>query len=311
LAVSDNPSFRALKRSGRGRYLKIGPFVFFVSTDIAPLAASIELLYEGFPVWPDSSDQFADFHVGVHWRSRLRRFVRPQAIFELDGIHPFLPLAAGQALLMLEGGMNWTIAAHTPFFLVLHAGVVERNGRAIILPAPPGSGKSTLCAALIQRGWRLLSDELALLSFEAGTLSALARPISLKNESIDIIQRRAPGSVMTAPISDTVKGNVAYLKPPRESVARIAEPALPALVVIPKYLRDGPGALIEPKSKPETFKELADSAYNFGLFGRRGFEAVANLVDRCACYDLRFNSLDEAIAACEAAFGKTVSCTVA
>jgi hypothetical protein len=142
-------------------------------------------------------------------------------------------------------------------------------------------------------------------------LSALARPISLKNESIDIIQRRAPGSVMTAPISDTVKGNVAYLKPPRESVARIAEPALPALVVIPKYLRDGPGALIEPKSKPETFKELADSAYNFGLFGRRGFEAVANLVDRCACYDLRFNSLDEAIAACEAAFGKTVSCTVA
>jgi predicted ATPase len=30
----------------------------------------------------------------------------------------------------------------------------------VILPAPPGSGKSTLCAALVTRGWRLLSDEL-------------------------------------------------------------------------------------------------------------------------------------------------------
>jgi predicted ATPase len=33
--------------------------------------------------------------------------------------------------------------------------VVERDGHALILPAMPGSGKSTLTAALVQRGWRL------------------------------------------------------------------------------------------------------------------------------------------------------------
>jgi hypothetical protein len=41
--------------------------------------------------------------------------------------------------------------------------VLERGGRALLLPAPSGSGKSTLCAGLAFNGWRLLSDELALL----------------------------------------------------------------------------------------------------------------------------------------------------
>ena len=86
-----------------------------------------------------------------------------------------------------------------------------------------------------------------------------------------------------------------------KSVPRVAEPARPALVIVPKYLRNGPGALIEPRSKPETFKELADSAYNFSLFGRRGFEAIAPLVDRGARSDVRVSNLGEAIAACDTA----------
>jgi HprK-related kinase A len=291
-------------RFGLGRYIKVGPFVFFVRTDISSLSDCIDLLYDGFPAWPAASDQFADFHIGVHRKSGLRRHLRPQAVFDLDGFTPFLPLGAHQALLMFEGGLNWTIIERTSFLLVLHAGVVERGGRAIVFPAPPGSGKSTLCAALVHRGWRLLSDELALLSLDDGTLSALARPISLKNESIDIIHRLSPQSRMTTPLSDTGKGNVAFLKPPRDSVARVSEPAFPALIIVPKYVRQAAGALLESKSKHETFKELTDSAYNFSLFGRRGFETLADLVDRCGCYDLRFNDLDQAVLACEAVFGE-------
>jgi HprK-related kinase A len=288
-----------LRRFRSGRHLKIGPFTFFVRTDIPALDAAIRLLYEGFPDWPGEADQFADFHVAVRRVSGPRRLVRPQAVFELDGSRPFLPLAASQALLIFESGINWTIADQTSFLLVLHAGVVERGGRAIVLPAPSGSGKSTLCAALVHRGWRLLSDELALLSLADGTISALARPISLKNESIDIIRSLAPGSCITAPLANTTKGHLAYLKPPADSVASVGRQAVPALIIVPKFLPYGVGAAIARKSKAETFKELAASAYNFSLFGRRGFEALAGLVDRCRCYDLRFSDLAEAVRACE------------
>ena len=71
-------------------------------------------------------------------------------------------------------------------YLIIHAAVVERNGFALLLPAPPGSGKSTLCAGLIHHGWRLLSDELALIDPETATLQAIPRPVSLKLSLIHI-----------------------------------------------------------------------------------------------------------------------------
>jgi hypothetical protein len=44
----------------------------------------------------------------------------------------------------------------------LHATVLERDGRAFGLVGPPGAGKSTLAAACLRRGFRLLTDDLLL-----------------------------------------------------------------------------------------------------------------------------------------------------
>src|SRR3546814_17273791 len=74
----------------------------------------------------------------------------------------------GQALPMLEWGLNWCIGAHGHQFLIIHAAVIERNGLAAILPGAPGSGKSTLTACLVHNGWRLLSDAMALVSLQGG-----------------------------------------------------------------------------------------------------------------------------------------------
>ena len=45
--------------------------------------------------------------------------------------------------------------------------------------------------------------------------------------------------------------------------------------------------------------ELVDNSVNYGLWGARGFETLANLVDTTPCYYFEHGDLDEALDALE------------
>ena len=107
------------------------------------------MLYGRHPFFIDP--EFADFHVELCAPKNLRRWMHRQAEFLIDGESPFEPLPRDQAPAMLEWGMNWAIASFCHQWLTIHAASLERNGQVVILPAPPGSGKSTLCAASCAR----------------------------------------------------------------------------------------------------------------------------------------------------------------
>jgi HprK-related kinase A len=177
-----------------GLVVRTGPFDFRVISDLDAVAAGVTLLYAHYGAPPPSG--FADFTVELVGSGGLRRWVRPQVKFRYDGRSPFVPLPIDHAFPLMEWAMNWCISTQAHHFLILHAAVIERDGRAAILAAPPGSGKSTLCAGLISRGWRLLSDELALISPADGSITPLARPVSLKNQSLDVIRAFEPAAVL-------------------------------------------------------------------------------------------------------------------
>lgn len=273
---------------------RTGPFHIAVQSRVGSVREGLALLYAEYPRVED--DAFVDFRVAVRPPSPLRRWLRPNVIFEFDGLVPFYPLTPEQGLPLLEWGLNWTINNFAHEWLVIHAAVVAReDGRAALLPAPPGSGKSTLAAALVHRGWRLLSDELALVSFTDGAIVPLARPVNLKNESIDVIRAFAPEAVLSPEVPNTTKGTVALMKAPGESIRRMDEPAEPAWIVFPRYA-PGAEAVLTPAPKGRTFIELGESALTYSLHGAAGFDALAALVDRCACYHFRYGRLDDAIA---------------
>lgn len=250
------------------------------------------LLYAAHPV--EAEERFADFHVAILRPGGLRRWLRPQVVFRFDGRPPFHPLPGDQAFPILEWGLNWCVSAHCHQHLIVHAAVVERGGRALLLPAPPGSGKSTLCAALVHRGWRLLSDELALFDPASGTLVPLARPVSLKNASIEVIRGFAPRAVLGETVHDTLKGSIAHMRPPADAVGRALEPARPRWIVMPRWVA-GEKAALEPLPRGRAFMQIADSAFNYHLHGRDGFALLTDAVQACDCYEFVYGELDEAM----------------
>ncbi|MBC7455971.1 MAG: HprK-related kinase A [Massilia sp.] len=278
--------------AGPGIHLQTGAFVTCVKSTVARVADGISLLYADYPVLEQA--EFADFHVSLHQAGGLRRWFRPQVRLDYDGTSPFQPLPVAQAFPMFEWTLNWCVSSNAHRYLCIHAAVVEKNGHAVILPAPPGSGKSTLCAALVSRGWRLLSDELTLVRLGTGDLVPLARPISLKNASIDIIRRYAPNSVFSPVVDDTIKGSIAHLKAPADSVARASQCARPAWVIFPKYTA-GASAQLQPITPARAFMRLADNAFNYSLLGSAGFAALAGVIDTSLSYEFTYSALDDAI----------------
>ncbi len=281
--------------AGAGIWMRTGPFSVRVQSKIPHVAHGLTELYGQFEI-RNTHESFADFHVSVNAPNTPRRWLRPQAVFSFDGMHPFKPLPRDQAFPMLEWGLNWCVSTQAHQYLIIHAAVVEKNGRAAILPAPPGSGKSTLTAGLVLSGWRLLSDELTLIDRKTGLIHPLPRPVSLKNQSIDVIRQFAPGVYINRASLDTIKGTVAHMCPPRESVRRQHESVRPGWVIFPKW-DAGATTRMTPRSQAQTFMFLAQNAFNYSHLGEDGFRVGAALIDQTLCYDFRYSKLDEAIVA--------------
>ena len=286
------PELRARLREGL--QLKLGPFSARITSDVPGVAHGIATLYTDFSV--ETGNDFADFHVRLAAPPGLRRCLRPQINFYFDGHRPFKPLPLDQAFAMMEWGLNWCITGYMHQYLILHAAVLARGDDAVILPGAPGAGKSTLTAALALRGWRLLSDELTLINPQTGLLHGLARPVSLKNQSIDVIRAFAPEAVIGPVARDTAKGTVAHLKPSAVSVAQVALAAKPAWVVFPRWEKDA-AIQFSPMSKSLAFMGLAEQGFNYSVHGETGFDVLTKAIDACSCYELRYSKLDEAVAA--------------
>ena len=284
------------KRLATGLTLVTGPFRFRLQSGQPGVVRGLATLYADFPIEDDSG--LRDFHIVVDSVVGPRRWYRPQINFWLDGRSPFKPLPQEHAFALLEWGMNWCVAGHCHHYLLLHAAVLERNGRCVILPGDPGAGKSTLTAALVLCGWRLLSDELAIIDRDDGLLVPLARPVSLKNQSIDIIRAFDANAVLGAPAYDTHKGTVSHLRPSADSVARMHEKGRAAHMVFPRW-RAGASTALHARSKADAFMHAANHSFNYSLLGRLGFDLNAQLIDGCAYWDFEYSRLEEALAVFE------------
>ncbi|WP_242465220.1 HprK-related kinase A, partial [Rhodospirillum rubrum] len=293
IAVLSDLSDRVLRQraGGEGLGLVIGPYQVRLKTRAPSLLRSLRLLYNDAPL---SDDAFHDFHIDIAAPRGWLRPWRRQAVFGLDGLSTFEPLPEAHAPILFEWALNWCIATLAHDHVILHSAVLEKDGRAALLPAPPGSGKSTLCAGMVAAGWRLLSDEMALIGVTDGLLSPIPRPVSLKNASIEVIRARAPQATFAPSIPGTPKGTIGLMRPPREAIARRTHRVAPAWILFPRWQAGAPLALTPRPMASATFDVLRN-CYNLAVHGQAGFDRLADVVGGCACFDLTYGDLDEAL----------------
>jgi HprK-related kinase A len=262
-----------------------------VSPGNASFGSALACVYREFA--PSDDDGVCEVSVllrPVAGRWRKRREIEIVS----DGVRLFDAFAPNLHLPLFEWGVNFLLAHRLLHVLLLHAGTVAMNDRAIVMPALPGSGKSTLTAALACRGFRLLSDEFGLVNLDSGMLHPLVRPICLKNESIEVIRRLWPSVVLGPEFPGTRKGTVAHVAPDPHSVAGRYRPATPVAIVFPRYRRRAPLS-VERVTRASAFNSLAVNSFNYALLGPLGFRCVARLVEHCPVYRLTFGRLQDAV----------------
>ena len=253
--------------------VRIGPVGFRVGSDWRRPIALLETLYADYP---DPHDGIPDFTVRLFAARPWRRLVRPAVMIGGDFVLPeAAPLPLAQGLLAAEMGMNLQMALGQRRYLLLHASVVERDGRALLMTGMSGAGKSTLAALLGAQGWRLMGDEFALVDPATGLVHAFPRLVSLKNAAIAIVEQGVPAGRFGPLLERTPKGAIRHLVPDAAAVTAMDMPAAAALILFPRF---GFGTAEREVAPSEVFVRLTQASTNFVALGERGFDALARLV---------------------------------
>ncbi len=275
--------------------LQVGPVAFRVGSEWAQPVEALRSLYAGYPV-PEGA---CDFTVRLEAERPWRRWIRPSVAIRGDYILPdAAPLALEHGLLAAEMGMNLQMALGQKRYLLLHAATVEREGRALLMTGASGAGKSTLAALLGEHGWRLLGDEFALLDPGDGLVHPFPRAISLKNQAIHVMEEIAGGARLGPWLRGTPKGTIRHLRPNVDAIARMAEPARPAMILFPGFGRDLEPA-VRPVGQAEVFVRLTQASTNYVALGERGFDALAALVQAVPARAIDYPDTESALALVE------------
>ncbi len=183
------------------------------------------------------------------------------------------------------------------YLLDIHAGVAVRGGGAVLLPAPPGSGKSTLTAALVQAGWQFYSDEVALLCQPDFAVRPFPLALCVKDTGLSPVAALFP-QVRQLPVHRRGDGKrVAYLPPPPAALRPAESRATVRALLFPQYCA---GAALRVQDLPaaEALQRLLGQCLSVArpldLAAVRG---LVGWIGGLRCAALEYGALDDAVAA--------------
>jgi hypothetical protein len=220
--------------------------------------------------------------VDMNYVARLSRDERIYSILR-PRRRPLRASDDGNFIYLFEKELTIELQRHRPDLYFLHAAALELGGKAILLVAPSGGGKSTLAWGLLHHGFHYLSDELAPVNLQSMSVTPYPHALCLKNEPprgyplpSGILRTRLTLHVPTTKLPDRT-----LLRPVR----------LGAVLFLEYCPAENTPASLQQVSKGEAAARLFTQALNPLAHGEDGLAAAAAIACQAVCYRLRFNDL--------------------
>jgi hypothetical protein len=167
-------------------------------------------------------------------------------------------------------------------FLSIHAGAATRDGGAVIMPAGMDVGKSSITAALVQRGFGYLSDEVAAID----PMSGRAYPFPKRMWLDEATLRYFPG--LAERLDDrrelTAQLDRRFVRP-EDVEGSVGREAPVRWIVFPTTDREGPPRL-EPVARAAAVERLAQNAFNLYRYAERGVVLLTRVVTGAQAFEL-------------------------
>jgi len=178
------------------------------------------------------------------------------------------------------------------FLFYIHAGVVGTADRCILLPATAGSGKSSLTAALVHRGYRYLSDEVALIKPNTFLVAPVPLAVCVKRAGWDLMSRYFP-HIRDLMGHQRMDGKeVRYIPPAPDAIQKSA--AHVSHIVFPRY---DASAITElrPVARSAALGRMMNECWACGHLDRTNVQELIRWIGQIDCYELPFASLEDAV----------------
>lgn len=161
--------------------------------------------------------------------------------------------------------------------LHLHAGLVARDGAAVLIAGASGKGKTTLVTTLALRRWVYLTDEAVSIGLGDPTARSFPKPVTLKHPGTEFFDELADHRVSmgnaNAKLWNVPLGRLGV------STATAAEPTL--IVLLSRGT--GPVPSWEPVRPADAIVELVEQTLDLERYGDDALLALAELCARRRC----------------------------
>ena len=185
-----------------------------------PAAAPDVRVLQAEPASPDDGDA----HVGARAEGVLRASVWEGREIRVVPDPEADPLYVSAVVT----GELFSVLLRQRGLLVLHGSGAVRDGRAVGLVGDSGWGKSTLAAALVSRGWRLVTDDLLVVDAASGTTTPSHASMRLSTSSREAVRDRHASHGPAHALTDKVRVDLG------ESFSREPVPLAAVLVLDPR-----------------------------------------------------------------------------